>query len=159
MGDREIAFDELSILVKFQKLRGRSFYRTAYYLPYVTSTVAAATVFTTGDETARIRARSEAIRAAYDPALTAPRSGQPPDLSDAQKTTIYQMVRKDASKNARAAFPTQIGAEVPPRLRALVQEGALGRKAGRGFYDYSANAPKAAPATASSPSCGTFAAT
>jgi len=31
--------------VLFQKLRGRSFYRTAYYLPYVTSTVAAATVF------------------------------------------------------------------------------------------------------------------
>lgn len=31
--------------VLFQRLRGRTFYRTAYYLPYVTSTVAAATVF------------------------------------------------------------------------------------------------------------------
>jgi multiple sugar transport system permease protein len=31
--------------VLFQKLRGRSFYRTLYYLPYVTSTVAAAAVF------------------------------------------------------------------------------------------------------------------
>ncbi len=32
--------------------------------------VLVATVFTTGDETARLRARSEAIRAAYEPALT-----------------------------------------------------------------------------------------
>ncbi|MDP9251826.1 MAG: sugar ABC transporter permease, partial [Chloroflexota bacterium] len=31
--------------VLFQKLAGRDFYRTIYYLPYVTSTVAAATVF------------------------------------------------------------------------------------------------------------------
>ena len=31
--------------VLFQKLRGRDIYRTIYYLPYVTSTVAAATVF------------------------------------------------------------------------------------------------------------------
>jgi len=31
--------------VLFQKLRGRGIYRTIYYLPYVTSTVAAATVF------------------------------------------------------------------------------------------------------------------
>ena len=32
--------------------------------------VIAATVFTTGDETARVRARSEAVRAAYSPAVT-----------------------------------------------------------------------------------------
>jgi multiple sugar transport system permease protein len=31
--------------VLFQKLRGRGIYRTIYYLPYVTSTVAAATIF------------------------------------------------------------------------------------------------------------------
>ena len=32
----------------------------------------------------------------------------------------------------------EIGIEVPARVRALVAEGALGKKAGRGFYDYAA---------------------
>jgi 3-hydroxybutyryl-CoA dehydrogenase len=32
------------------------------------------------------------------------------------------------------AIAESIGADVPERLRALVAEGALGRKAGRGFY-------------------------
>ena len=35
-----------------------------------------------------------------------------------------------------AAIGDQIGADVPPRVRELAADGALGKKAGRGFYDY-----------------------
>lgn len=41
----EIAFGLVVAYILFQKIRGRSAYRTIYYLPYVTSTVAAAAVF------------------------------------------------------------------------------------------------------------------
>jgi 3-hydroxybutyryl-CoA dehydrogenase len=37
-----------------------------------------------------------------------------------------------------AAIGETIGADVPERVRALIAEGALGRKAGRGFYTYDA---------------------
>lgn len=36
------------------------------------------------------------------------------------------------------AIGEAIGADVPARVRALVAEGALGKKSGRGFYDYAA---------------------
>ena len=35
-----------------------------------------------------------------------------------------------------AAIGETIGAEVPARVRELIAEGALGRKAGRGFHEY-----------------------
>ena len=41
----EIAFSLVIAFLLFQKMRGRGIYRTAYYLPYVTSFVAAAVVF------------------------------------------------------------------------------------------------------------------
>ncbi|MDQ2952191.1 MAG: sugar ABC transporter permease [Chloroflexota bacterium] len=41
----EIVFGLLIAYMLFQKMRGRSLYRTIFYLPYITSTVAAAAVF------------------------------------------------------------------------------------------------------------------
>ncbi len=41
----EIAFGLVIAYILFQKMRGRAIYRTLYYLPFVTSTVAAASVF------------------------------------------------------------------------------------------------------------------
>jgi 3-hydroxyacyl-CoA dehydrogenase len=35
-----------------------------------------------------------------------------------------------------AAIGRTIGAEIPERVEQLIAEGALGRKAGRGFYTY-----------------------
>jgi 3-hydroxyacyl-CoA dehydrogenase len=36
------------------------------------------------------------------------------------------------------AIGQTIGAEIPERLEAMIADGALGRKAGRGFYTYDA---------------------
>jgi multiple sugar transport system permease protein len=41
----EIAFGLVIAYILFQKMRGRAIYRTIYYLPYVTATVAAAAIF------------------------------------------------------------------------------------------------------------------
>src|SRR5712691_3231775 len=41
----EIAFALVIAYLLFQKIRGRAAYRTLYYLPYITATVAAAAVF------------------------------------------------------------------------------------------------------------------
>ena len=35
------------------------------------------------------------------------------------------------------AIGESVGLAVPPRLRELVEAGALGRKTGRGFFDHS----------------------
>ena len=35
-----------------------------------------------------------------------------------------------------AAIARSIGAEVPARVEQMIAEGALGKKAGRGFYEY-----------------------
>ena len=35
-----------------------------------------------------------------------------------------------------AAIGREIGATIPPKIQALITEGALGRKSGRGFYNY-----------------------
>jgi 3-hydroxyacyl-CoA dehydrogenase len=41
-----------------------------------------------------------------------------------------------------AAIGESIGTEIPDRVRSLIDEGRLGRKAGAGFYEYP---PKARP--------------
>ncbi len=46
---------------------------------------------------------------------------------------LLDYVGLDVSK----AIGEAIGVRVPPRIEQLVAEGALGRKSGRGFYDYS----------------------
>jgi 3-hydroxybutyryl-CoA dehydrogenase len=45
---------------------------------------------------------------------------------------LLDLVGLDVSQ----AIGETIGADAPPRLRALVGEGALGRKSGRGFHEY-----------------------
>mgnify|MGYP000930820567 FL=1 len=35
-----------------------------------------------------------------------------------------------------AAIGREIGSPIPARIEALIAEGALGRKSGRGFYNY-----------------------
>ncbi len=53
---------------------------------------------------------------AIDPAATAPRPGQPPDLTPEQKSMIFHMVRQDKAKVAQRPFVARIGADVPPSL-------------------------------------------
>ena len=70
------------------------------------------------------------------------RTGLAPEAVDACMTlgaghpmgplALLDLVGLDVS----AAIGDTIGAPVPERVRALIAEGALGRKAGRGFYDY-----------------------
>jgi 3-hydroxybutyryl-CoA dehydrogenase len=45
---------------------------------------------------------------------------------------LLDMVGLDVS----ASIGEQIGEEVPARIRELIADGALGRKSGRGFYEY-----------------------
>jgi 3-hydroxyacyl-CoA dehydrogenase len=45
---------------------------------------------------------------------------------------LLDFVGLDVSK----AIGEMIGVPIPPQVDALIAEGALGKKAGRGFYDY-----------------------
>src|SRR5436309_15055532 len=70
------------------------------------------------------------------------RTGLAPEAVDACMTlgaghplgplALLDLVGLDVS----AAIGETIGATVPERVRGLIAEGALGRKAGRGFYEY-----------------------
>ena len=51
-----------------------------------------------------------------DPSTAAPRPGQRPELSAADRAKIFQAVQADKSKATRLTFPTQVGADVPPAL-------------------------------------------
>jgi 3-hydroxybutyryl-CoA dehydrogenase len=46
--------------------------------------------------------------------------------------SLLDLVGLDVSQ----AIGETIGEPIPPRLRELVEEGALGRKSGRGFHAY-----------------------
>jgi len=45
---------------------------------------------------------------------------------------LLDLVGLDVSK----AIGQEIGSEIPPRIDALIEQGAIGRKAGRGFHAY-----------------------
>jgi 3-hydroxybutyryl-CoA dehydrogenase len=47
---------------------------------------------------------------------------------------LIDYVGLDVSK----AIGQSIGAAIPPTIEQLIAEGALGKKSGRGLYDYSA---------------------
>jgi hypothetical protein len=53
---------------------------------------------------------------AIDPGTTSLRPGQRPDLSTEQRSKIFRAVQADKNKTARAKFPVEIGADVPPAL-------------------------------------------
>ena len=55
------------------------------------------------------------------------------DLQSLQCWLYLDLVGLDVAQS----IGNTIGADVPARIDALVAEGALGRKSGRGFYTYS----------------------
>jgi Protein of unknown function (DUF1236) len=59
------------------------------------------------------------------------------ELTPAQRTAIYDAVRKDKSKVSPSRFPTAVGAEVPPMIELyMLPDDILAQNPATKFYKY-----------------------